>query len=706
MILFNLLRNAGDEICENIKHIKTYKYFAHNNKMIITTYILNVEKQHLFSQTNELNCKFIESIDLNDLNDCEFSIIPEWSDVKIKRKISVSEINIALTHHAAWKKIVENKIECALILENDIILTEHFNKNYNYVNNIVFDYDLLYFGRKPEKSAVACEVQINNKIVKPSYSRGSYAYTLTYEGAIKLLNTNFLNNLLPIDEFLSMMHDVKYPHKSYSVFFNDFEKIHALALKQNVVEKIKKDKKTKFFNIFSNNKIIIYDEKKHKKIQQDFVNNWLLHNNLPEDYLNNCLCSIENKGTFLLSQSNKTNNDILEKYVFEIMKFHIKRLNKYSEEKVYVTFECKTCDTFQPNFDIDRDAPFLKTITYLDCDADAPIIITNINDEQHKFKDFDDEILLCFSQPIKNKHISFEGGKYYYKLSKSNNNNRILIVNFYNKKIENIQQYISSTKFAEVILNFEILKHEIQSEPKLLNQHFLETILYEYDKFNENVFDEFKAKMDKTTSTYIFETNRNINFNVFNIQKFNSSNNIFLQNFHHKKQLTSEICKWLISESENYAKINLWKNIYKTIIPTSILSFFDMPSIYNFLKITFETNIIPLIKKMFEMNDNVKLNILDLFVVKYEDGKPDSKELLKGRCNITVSILLSDLTDKSKINDENITCLEQGDLLISETSHSKSADSDDESDDSDDSNPIVFTKRYILYFFINLTSNN
>jgi hypothetical protein len=212
--------------------------------------------------------------------------------------------------------------------------------------------------------------------------------------------------------------------------------------------------------------------------------------------------------------------------------------------------------------------------------------------------------------------------------------------------------------------------------------------------------------MDKTISTCIFETNRKINYNVLNIQKFNFSNNIFLQNFHHTKQLTKEICAWLISESEHFAKINLWKNIYKTIIPTSIVSFINIPSIYNFLKITFETKIIPLIKKSFEMNDNAKLNIIDLFIIKYEYGEPDSKELCAGRCNLTVSILLSDLTDKTKINDENVTCLEQGDLLISETSESKSADSDDESDDSDDSNPIVFTKRYILYFFINLTSNN
>ena len=682
--------------------------------MIPTTYILNIEKQHVFSHTNGLNCEFIETIDLND---CDFSIIPEWCDVKTKRKITVSEINIALTHHAVWKKIVENKIERAFILENDTVFTEQFNESYNYVNNIVFDYDFLYFGRKPEKSCVADEVQINSKLLKPLYSHGSYAYMVTYEGAIKLLNSNFLNNLLPMDEFLSMMHDVKYPHKSYSVFFNDFEKLHALALKQNVVEKIKKDKKTKFFNVFSNNKIIIYDEKKHKKIQQDIVNNWLLHNNFPQDHLNNCLSSIENKGKFLLSQSDPSvprlsqsdpiNHDILEKYVFEIMNFHIKRLTKYSEKEVYVTFECKTSDTFQPNFYIDRDAPFLKTITYLDCDTDAPTIITNINDEQHKFKDFDDEILLCFSQPIKNKHISFEGGKYYHKLSKSNNNNRILNVNFYNKKIENIQQYIPSTEIAELTLDFEILHNaKIQTNETLINQKFLETILYEYDNHNENVFDEFKARMDKTTSTCVFETNRKINYNILNIQNFNFSNNIFLQNFHYKKQLTREICRWLISESENYAKINLWKNIYKTIIPTSILSFVDIASIYNFLKITFETNVIPLVKKTFEMNDSVKLNIQDVFVVKYADGEPDSKELCNGRCNITVSILLSDLIDKSKINDENVICLEQGDLLISETSQSKSADSDDESDDFEDSNTIIFNKRYILYFFINLTSNN
>ena len=254
-------------------------------------------------------------------------------------------------------------------------------------------------------------------------------------------------------------------------------------------------------------------------------------------------------------------------------------------------------------------------------------------------------------------------------------------------------------------ITFEKLDHKtIIVNESLINQDFLESICYEYDKYNKKIFDEFIAKIDDKTSCCIFETEYKPDFDI---QNYHFENNIFLPKYHFKKHFTKDVCMWLISESENYAKTRPWKNIYKTVNPTNCLSFTTIYTLYNFLKFSFDENIIPLIKNSFEINNKVNFNIVDLFIVKYENGESDSIDLCKGRCNITVSILLSDILNKS--DNSSITYLEQGDMLITETSYTsnKKIDDNDDNDDDDNNNnfdnKMLFPKRYIIYFFINFT---
>ena len=247
-------------------------------------FILNVDEKH---ENYGLDAEYVNIVDLKNF---DFKVLPEWIDKKRKRKISISEINIALTHHTIWKKIVDNKIKTALILENDsIVLTEKFNEIYSNMNDLVFEYDLLYLGRKSLNSGN--EVLINSLFVKPLHSHGSYAYILTYNGALKLINSKFLDNLLPVDEFLSIMHDTKYPYKLYSIFFNDFEKLYAFALKTNIVNKIKRKKlnnRLSYLDLITKNTTIYY-EKTHKNLQSELVNNWILRSS---NFSINCLLNI------------------------------------------------------------------------------------------------------------------------------------------------------------------------------------------------------------------------------------------------------------------------------------------------------------------------------------------------------------------------------------------------------------------------------
>lgn len=647
------------------------------------TFIINSDKTSAYNYCG-IN---IEYVDLVELDNYEFNILSEWIDLKKKRKISVSEIRIALTHYSVWKRILDDKIKTAVILENSGIPTENFNQITNEINSLIFDYDLLYLGRKSMKSKN--EVRINNLFVKPSYSQESYGYILTFNGATKLLVPHFLDNLLPIDEYLSIMHDIDYPYQFYSVFFNNFDKLYALALKTNIINRIsKKNKQYTYLDLTSKN-IVIYDEKKHKKIQPELVNNWILHSSVIFEF------DTKNQTKFLLRKSNKY--DIVEKFVYEIMQFHIKRLNKYYEDDIDVTFSIKIDDS---KLMIENDKPFLTTITYLNCEnSDLPTIITNINEEDYKFKDFSKEKSFCFSFPRKNKHISFEGGKFYHRhYNLRTENSCVLLINLYNKKIENVPYYNPTCEIAEddFTILFEKQHHtRIVLDETMITSKNLESVCYEDDT---KKIDELISKVCTKNDCYLLETEEKP---YFNIQNFHFANNMFLRNFHFKKHLSKEVCMWLITESESYANVMKWTNIYNTSTPNKCLSFLQTPILYNFLKLSFDENIIPLIQKSFELNNNININIIDLFVVKYEDNEPDCQELCKCRCNITISILLSNILNKLNNNDA-ITCLEQGDLLITETTCSiRDYDSDEETNNNKQC--IDFNKRYVLYFFVNLT---
>ena len=66
-------------------------------------------------------------------------------------------------------------------------------------NNI--KYDLFYLSRKSFEKDLS---KLSENIYTPALSYWTCAYIITYDGANKLINSNYLSNLIPVDEFLPM----------------------------------------------------------------------------------------------------------------------------------------------------------------------------------------------------------------------------------------------------------------------------------------------------------------------------------------------------------------------------------------------------------------------------------------------------------------------------------------------------------------------
>lgn len=212
---------------------------------MIPTIIINLinNKKRFISMNRKLektiltDYKFFVAIDgNNDLYKYNFNIMENFIDPIHKRKMTVQEIGCALSHYYVWQYIYENKIDKCLILEDDTFFYENFDEEFKKIIELNFDYDIFYLNRNSlcEHYNLGNEIEISENIVSPKYSYNTNAYIITYNGVKKLLNCNYLNNLITVDEFIPIMYDEFYLFKEYSKYFSKYEKLKAFSLKYDI----------------------------------------------------------------------------------------------------------------------------------------------------------------------------------------------------------------------------------------------------------------------------------------------------------------------------------------------------------------------------------------------------------------------------------------------------------------------------------------
>ena len=231
--------------------------------MKIPLFVINLKKDverkkymiDQFRKFNILNYIFFDAVEGSRYKEYKFNIeiMKNWSDPTFKRNINYGEIGCFLSHYLIWSKVVSDNIKAAIILEDDNTLHDNFMVSMQYVLEIDFHlYDIFYLSRyKFYPNAV--EINITNDIVIPSYCYNANAYIITNAGAKKLLNTNILKNLIPVDEYLPIMYNCEYPNTSYSNVFANYDKLTALALFEDITTQLPRNECQS--NIFDSSEI-------------------------------------------------------------------------------------------------------------------------------------------------------------------------------------------------------------------------------------------------------------------------------------------------------------------------------------------------------------------------------------------------------------------------------------------------------------------
>jgi hypothetical protein len=458
---------------------------------------------------------------------------------------------------------------------------------------------------------------------------------------------------------------------------------------------------------------------------------WQINNNLSchdNDKINAILNGLslcqENNMTFLL---NKTKNNIVELLINDIVNFHLKRLNIAND--IFVEFWFKTYKPGNNELHIDKDeydkkinkssnynVPFLSCITYLNDNNTNPTVITDIDKDKYKYKNFESGLYICL--PRKMKQIVFDGGKYFHgegKLLENENTIRnILVINLWNVKPLNVplfqfdyfvfkygmyhEKEIDLINTTNILFNITELTNQITIKTNLLNDNFFNNLLYTL----EPVIFMLKDVVDKYNNyDLIIFKNNNIDEQLNQEDVDNEKTNIdlsldkFKQRFIIKNHFTKDMCEWIINESENYASNNNgWTKKRHDNYPTTDLPAELIPSIFSFLLFSFKNTIQKEIMKNYEIPENYTFQIKDLFVVKYDMENQTSLDMHCDASSITANILLSNINDFSGggtyFEDDLTVLLNQGDMLI-HSSKTKHAGIE-----------ITKGKRYVLLFFINI----
>jgi len=112
-------------------------------------------------------------------------------DKNMFRSISDGEISVALHHIECYKRIVEKKIDYALILEDDILLCNNFRQILElYIKELPSDWEMLFIGD-------GCGLHIDKNLLIPEkhiYKKDNVNNGKKHGGATRCLDSYLISN--------------------------------------------------------------------------------------------------------------------------------------------------------------------------------------------------------------------------------------------------------------------------------------------------------------------------------------------------------------------------------------------------------------------------------------------------------------------------------------------------------------------------------
>ncbi|XP_015608067.1 glycosyltransferase 25 family member [Cephus cinctus] len=185
-----------------------------------------IRMQHCFRDLG-IRAEIIDAVDGRTLNETSLlewgvKMMPEYADPYHKRPMTMGEIGCFLSHYIVWNKMIENRYEKIMILEDDVRFEPYFRQKVNFILNeldrLNISWDLVYLGRKRMQEQEEPLVEGSQYLVYAGYSYWTVGYMLSKSGSEKLLKAKPLESMVPVDEYLPILFD-KHPRVAWKKHF-------------------------------------------------------------------------------------------------------------------------------------------------------------------------------------------------------------------------------------------------------------------------------------------------------------------------------------------------------------------------------------------------------------------------------------------------------------------------------------------------------
>ncbi|XP_047556723.1 inactive glycosyltransferase 25 family member 3 isoform X3 [Lutra lutra] len=175
----------------------------------------------------EISGRVVEAVDGRTLNSSIMrslgvDLLPGYQDPYSGRTLTKGEVGCFLSHYSIWEEVAARGLAQVLVFEDDVRFESNFRGRLERLMEEVeaekLPWDLIYLGRKQVNPEEEAAVERLPHLVVAGYSYWTLAYVLSLAGARKLLASQPLCRMLPVDEFLPIMFD-RHPNEQYKAHF-------------------------------------------------------------------------------------------------------------------------------------------------------------------------------------------------------------------------------------------------------------------------------------------------------------------------------------------------------------------------------------------------------------------------------------------------------------------------------------------------------